>query len=40
MADVWAFATTVWEIYMLGEQKFFDDNVDAMEVSFLNFKVK
>lgn len=26
-ADIWAFATTVWEIYMEGEtERFFNDN--------------
>lgn len=34
-ADVWAFSTTLWEIFMFGEEIKTTDHVDAMRVSFL-----
>lgn len=46
-ADVWAFSTTLWEIFMFGEEIKTADHLDAMRVfleivellqSILNFK--
>lgn len=35
-ADVWAFATTLWEIFTFGEEMTSNDHVEAMRVPFIS----